>query len=615
MSRFPFKQWGDAVALTLVIGCFCAPLFLELGGRDLRNDEAIYAYAIERIVETGDWLTPRAIPFDGPFLEKPPLKFWMVAAPIALGLLPPDEFGLRLVDACLATLAFLYVFLLGRWLADAVGGVAAVLVLFAFEPLVFEHGLRSNNMEALLVLCYAGGVYHAARWIDGGGGGPAARHRWPVAVYFAAGFLAKFVAILFLPIIVLAALLMRRDGWHTIRSTWRAWLGPAALVVGLSAPWFVYQALATGRHVWAVMFGQHIYTRFTGALDVQHLQPWHYYAVTLWLQLQEAGSGWIAIGGGAALVIAASRRDGWLARLFLCWTIVPVALMSLGSSKLFHYAYPFLAPIALGAGYGASLAFNAAADLLVAVIAPVRQRLPAPLDSPHPAVRAAGWALTVAAGLAALTGLITAMLGGLSWEIADATVFRNNSVIRPFLIAAAFLYAAGQVRWAARSLAAIILVALLPVAAYSKRLEQAAVINRPLRAARDCITGVRRPAGEEAGLYNAAPALTYHAYSYYFRDLEPWLRVERPDPAELQRRLTLPGHQTPVLISDADYRDLALAITEDEIAADAGAPLVGFSADAGLVVLLPGPYAVCAHRAAAAGGKPVGFAAGWGTAR
>jgi 4-amino-4-deoxy-L-arabinose transferase-like glycosyltransferase len=615
MSSFRFERWGDAVALAVVIGCFCAPLFIELGGRDLRNDEAIYAYAIERMLETGDWLTPRAIPFDGPFLEKPPLKFWMVAAPLAIGLFPPDEIGLRLVDACLGALAFVYVFLLGRWLSDSVGGVAAVLVLFTFDPLVFEHGLRSNNMEALLVLCYAGGVYHIARWIDGGGAGRAARHRWPVALYFAFGFMAKFVAILFLPLIVLAAVLARRDGWHTVRSIWRAWLGPAALVIVMSAPWFVYQALTTGREVWAVMFGQHIYTRFTGSLDVQHLQPWHHYIATLWLQLQAAGSGWIAVGGGAALGIAGSRRDGWLARVFLCWAIVPVALMSLGSSKLFHYIYPFLAPVALGAGYAASLAFKAAADLLTAVAAPVRRRLPAPLDSPSGAVRAIARALIVVAGLAALAGLITAMRGTISWEIADATVFRNRSVIRPFLLAAALLYAAGHVRWAASALASILLVVLLPAAAYQKTLEQAAVIHRPLRAARDCITDVRRSTGESATLYNAAPALTYHVYSYYFRDFEPWLRVDRPDPAELHRRLTVPGQQTPVLITDADYRGLALAITEEEIPSDAGAPLVGFSADAGVVVLLPGPYAACASRAAAAGGKPVGFAVGWGTAR
>jgi hypothetical protein len=609
------KRWADVIALMVVL-CLSVPLFVQLGGRDLENDEAIYAYAVNRIVETGDWLTPRAIPYDGPFLEKPPLKFWMTAAPIALGLLRPDEFGMRVVDACLGALAFVYVFLLGRWLSDVVGGVAAVLVLCTFEPLVFDHGLRSNNMEALLLLCYSGGVYHVARWIDAGGTGSVAWHRWPAALYFTLGFLAKFVAILFLPLVGLAALLARRDRWKAARSTWHAWLGPAALVLALSAPWFVYQTLATGRGVWVVMFGQHVYARFTGALDVHHLQPWHHYILTLWRHLQAAGSGWIAIAGGVALAIAACRRDGWLARVFLFWGIVPVALLSLGSSKLFHYIYPFLPPVALGAGYAASLAFNAAADLLAAGAAPFRRRLPAPLDSPRPAVRAAARGLIVVAGVAALVGLITAMRGGITWEIADATVFRSSSVVRPFLIAAPLLFVAGKVRWAARSLAVPILVMLLPVAIYPKRLERAAVVDRPLRAARDCMIDVRRStAGAGDTVYNAVPALTYHSYNYYFHAFEPWVRVERADAADVHRRLTVPGHQTPVLISEVDYLGIALAVTDEETASGSGAPLVGFSADAGIIVLLPGPYARCAARAAAAGGRPVGFAAPRGPAR
>ena len=54
---------------------------------DIRNDEAIYDYAVDRILETGEWLTPRSSTLDGPFLEKPPLKFWIVAGAIKSGLL------------------------------------------------------------------------------------------------------------------------------------------------------------------------------------------------------------------------------------------------------------------------------------------------------------------------------------------------------------------------------------------------------------------------------------------------------------------------------------------------------------------------------------------------
>ena len=61
----------------MVLCFFCLPLFVGLRGWDLRNDEAIYTHAIDSILETGDWLTPR-LPGDLPFLEKPP---WARPAP------------------------------------------------------------------------------------------------------------------------------------------------------------------------------------------------------------------------------------------------------------------------------------------------------------------------------------------------------------------------------------------------------------------------------------------------------------------------------------------------------------------------------------------------------
>ena len=95
--------------LALVILAFCAPLFIGLGRTDLENDEAIYSYAVDSILARGDWLDPLLSPSDQTvFLEKPPLKFWIVAAPIAAGLLPHDEAGMRVWDALFGALAFIY---------------------------------------------------------------------------------------------------------------------------------------------------------------------------------------------------------------------------------------------------------------------------------------------------------------------------------------------------------------------------------------------------------------------------------------------------------------------------------------------------------------------------
>src|SRR5687768_7786551 len=92
------SAWYACVALIVVVCWFGLPLFIELGEWDLQSDEAIYSYAVDRMLETGDWLTPRGIRFDTPFLEKPPLKLWLVAGAIRAGLLPQDEYGFRFFD-------------------------------------------------------------------------------------------------------------------------------------------------------------------------------------------------------------------------------------------------------------------------------------------------------------------------------------------------------------------------------------------------------------------------------------------------------------------------------------------------------------------------------------
>ena len=61
--------------------------------------------------------------------------------------------------------AFLYIFAIGRRMAGWFCGAAAVLLLYSFDSLIFTHGLRGNNMEAPLVLAYAGAAYHFLRWV------------------------------------------------------------------------------------------------------------------------------------------------------------------------------------------------------------------------------------------------------------------------------------------------------------------------------------------------------------------------------------------------------------------------------------------------------------------
>ena len=125
-------------------------LLYNLGEADVENDEAIYTYAAERMIDTGDWMTARDIPYDFAFLEKPPLKFWMVGGPIRLGLLPRSPRSAfapwtrcsapspSATSRCSAT----------GWPGRA-AAIASCLILFGLRDLVLVHGIRSNNMEAV----------------------------------------------------------------------------------------------------------------------------------------------------------------------------------------------------------------------------------------------------------------------------------------------------------------------------------------------------------------------------------------------------------------------------------------------------------------------------------
>jgi hypothetical protein len=203
-----------------------------------------------------------------------------------------------------------------------------------------------------------------------------------------------------------------------------------------------------------------------------------------------------------------------------------------------------------------------------------------------------------------LIGIATAANGGLTIAVGDVHLLRNASLTRPFLVAAALFAGAGALRWSARALGLSLLMAVLPIVAYPSKLERTMTIHRPLHVARDCILSVEGSgAGVGGTVYDAARPLTHHSYNFYLRALEPWVRVDHPDRAELERRLSVPGEQAPVLLRHADY-----SVVTDLAVSRNLPPFIGFSADPGLVVVLPGPFAKCAEPAARAGAMPIGFA-------
>ncbi len=376
-------------AWRLVLLLFARPLFQQLGSFDLDNDETIYSHGVLSIVQQGAWGSPWSSPGSGPFLEKPPLKLWLVALGILAGL-PADESGLRFFDPIFGALAFLYLYALGFRAGGIVAGLGAVASLFLFEPLLFEHGLRTNSMDAALLLAYCGGAWHTLAFFRQAPGAARGRlHLVAATLFFTLGFLVKFVAALFLPLVAAVACLLLPEPRRRLREQWGLLLAAAGLFLALAAPWFVYQHFEHGALFWRTILGQHVVERFTHHLDPQHLHPFFYYFATIFRELAAGGAlPWVLAGG--VLWLAASWRSRSFFGLFvLLWASLPLLLISCGTSKLLHYAYPFLPPLGLFAGFALAQAWRAGREL----------------------VRRPGAGMWRAAGIAGL--LVLGVLGGL----------------------------------------------------------------------------------------------------------------------------------------------------------------------------------------------------------
>ncbi len=356
---------------------------------------------------------------------------------------------------------------------------------------------------------------------------------------------------------------------------------------------------------WKTIFGEAVFKRFTAYLDPHHLEPWYFYFLKTWRVFADAGSEWLAAIGVLALTRRAWQGRPWLARLIWLWGIVPVALISVGTSKIFYYDYPYLPPIALGVGVAAA-AWLAAAKRWLCRLPFERWRLDA--------VTARPWARRVCATVAVLALLLalwTLLVGPVDWRVSGVRSLGNTSVICPLIIGLVFAYAASLLRPVLLVSAVIALIGVLPVQAYSANLSETRVVDRPLHVLRDCaVRQVRSGAAPRDGIYQVDPDAYTHPYYYYFRSLEPWVADGSGVDVEIGTRLFVPGRRTPVLVPELEWPGVRARV-ETAVARGLVPGLTpplpwrtvrALDGEGDFVVLLPGPFAPCLDAAVAEGG-------------
>jgi hypothetical protein len=286
--------------------------------------------------------------------------------------------------------------------------------------------------------------------------------------------------------------------------------------------------------------------------------------------------------------------------------------MSFGTSKLGHYAYPFLPAFALAAAYSLCWILEitrAPTDRLVKALDERAVVLGIPLGL--------RLALVVACAASATVALVTLAYGGFELHWGTTRIVSNRWLLRPTVLALICGILGARRLAVPRAALVVALCMLLPIPVYRLTLSQILVERHTYRSARACVLEVRdreRQAGRATpALLDALPPGHFiHSFYYYLRDAGyDWADPISDDTLAIALHST--GAQRPVLLPLENYLEFAQRRSRGPerppspaLSTWAGAmPAVDAwirqaraltAVDMGIVnvqLLLPGPYAVC----------------------
>lgn len=327
-KRLTVRQHLLLAALALLIltpGIFRVSLF--------DRDEGWYAQVSREMLQSGDWLVPHYL--GEPWLAKPPLLYWCVAA--SFGRFGIHEWAGRLVSVLAMVGAVqLLALVAAHWFNRRTAWFAAVSFACAGLPAVVG---RMVLTDALLLLWCMAAALLLARFAAGQGSWRSAALLW---ITLGLGVLTKGPAIApFTGALILGLAALHGGRWLRRRELWLMF--PLLLVIAL--PWYLAVAQTAGDVLRAQLLGEEILHRFTKPPHGHVGPPGYHLAVALagWLP-------WTVLVPGAVFEAWRDRRRDRQLWVLLIWWALPWLFLELVPSKLPHYALPAYAPLAIMLG-------------------------------------------------------------------------------------------------------------------------------------------------------------------------------------------------------------------------------------------------------------------------
>jgi 4-amino-4-deoxy-L-arabinose transferase-like glycosyltransferase len=392
-SFFRFDLIVILVAAAIYLGCMFSPPSL------MDDVDATQAQIARNMLDSGDWVTAR---LDGvPYLEKPPLKYWMIA--VSYKIFGVRDWAARLPIALSIVALCWLTARIGLWAFGARAGLYSGLALGTSVGLFLF--TRVLIADVLLTFTITLAMWAFLRALEEDEPHPG-RWAWLMAASIGTGLLLKGLIAAVFPVggavvyLLVARKLFVRETWKRLRP-----FSGLAIVLLIAAPWHV---LATIRNppyfdfsmrsvpgeyhgfFWFYFFNEHL-LRFLSRRyphdynTVPRLQFWLFHL--LWLF---PWSAYFAAAG--RLSYRQLDRAGRMRLVALCWTGFLLVFFTFSSTQEYYSmpCYPALAlligcALAQGGvwirtGDRAIAALAATAAIVIAVILVQVWNLPTPGD-------------------------------------------------------------------------------------------------------------------------------------------------------------------------------------------------------------------------------------------
>ena len=327
-------------AIFLLLMAAAAILFsANIGGYDLwPADEPRYGQVSREMLRTGDYLAPHIN--NEPYLEKPPLLFWLIAA-VSAPLGDVTEWSARVPSIVAALVVLCLTFLLARQLyGDRVALWAVVILALSVR---FWWQARTVQIDMLLTACMTGALLSFWNWHT-------TRRTLYLLLFYAAialGLLAKGPPALVFPLLLIVAFYWRRP--EDRKQT--HWIVGMLAAIAVIAIWMVPARMSVADEVAAsqatqAQIGNELQRQILERLFTigNHAQwPWYYAIETLpvdWLP-------WTLFAPYMIYYVWKRRREGEEMRLLLAWTIPALIFFSISIGKRAVYILPLFPVIAI----------------------------------------------------------------------------------------------------------------------------------------------------------------------------------------------------------------------------------------------------------------------------